>query len=376
MHDRTVLGPADVSDGELAAMVADLLQVPAVEVTSCRAEQVDYEIPAITTAGRYLVTGEAVVDGGRRSFAFFVKHVQEWTRSPFFAEVPEEVRELAATSVPWRTEGAIYASDLADHLPDGLAVPRAVAVRTIDASSYAVWLEVVPTADVIWDLERDLAAAELLGRFAATPGIRALASAGGHDVGVHSYVAGRLDHQVLPLLRDDDLWRHPIVAPSFGPLRDRLLAAADGLPAYVEELAAVPQLVAHGDACPNNLLVRPDRPGFTMIDFGYLAPMPVGFDLGQLLVGDVQIGLRSSHDLAERDAACVRAYRDGLAAAGLDLPVATVERSHALLLLLFTGLSTLPFELLGEQPTPELQDAAAVRADIARFSLDLVDATG
>jgi hypothetical protein len=103
--------------------------------------------------------------------------------------------------------------------------------------------------------------------------------------------------------------------------------------------------------------------------------MPVGFDLGQLLVGDVQIGKRGAEDVAERDAACVAAYREGLAAAGLDLPLATVTRAHALLLLLFTGLSTLPIEMLGEQPTPHLHAIAATRADIARFSLDLLDAS-
>jgi hypothetical protein len=375
MHDRSALGDADVSDDDLAEMVADLLGVPTAEVVSSHAEHVAYDIPAITTAGRYRVDGEAIVDGESRPYSFFVKHVHEWIRSPFWAEVPEEIHEFARASVPWRTEGAIYRSDLAEHLPAGLAVPRAVGVREIDESSYTVWLEVVPTVDVAWDLARDVAAAELLGRFAATPGVRALADIGGHDVGVHSYVAGRLAHQVLPILRDEGAWQHPLVAQTFEPLRDRLLAAADQVPAYADELASLPLLVAHGDACPNNLLVRPDRPGLTMIDFGYLAPMPVGFDLGQLLVGDVQIGKRGAEDVAERDAACVAAYRDGLAAAGLDLPLATVTRAHALLLLLFTGLSTLPIEMLGEQPTPHLHAIAATRADIARFSLDLLDAS-
>lgn len=376
MDDRSALGAADVTDAELATMVADLLGAASAQVVSSSAESFDYDIPAITTAGRYRVDGAAVVDGETRPFSFFVKHVQEWSRSPLFAEVPEEVRELARASVPWRTEGAIYESDLADHLPAGLAVPRAAAVRQIDESSYAVWLEVVPTVAVEWDLARDVEAAELLGRFAATPGVRALARAGNHDVGVHSYVAGRLTHQVLPILRDEGIWHHPLVAGPFLPLRQRLLAAADRVPAYVEELDRMPTLVAHGDACSNNLLVRPDRPGFTMIDFGYLAPLQVGFDLSQLLVGDVQLGRRSAADLAERDAACLAAYREGLAAAGLDLPLADVARAHALLLLIFTGLSSLPLELLSGPPTPEAMALSQTRADIARFSLDLVDATG
>ena len=43
--------------------------------------------------------------------------------------------------------------------------------------------------------------------------------------------------------------------------------------------------------------------------------------------------------------------------------------------MLFTGLSTLPFEQLDQEPTPELHRVAAERAAIARFSLDLLDAT-
>ncbi len=43
--------------------------------------------------------------------------------------------------------------------------------------------------------------------------------------------------------------------------------------------------------------------------------------------------------------------------------------------MLFTGLSTLPFEHLGTQPSPTLHQMAANRAAIAWFSLDLLDAT-
>ncbi|WP_183092297.1 aminoglycoside phosphotransferase family protein [Nocardioides stalactiti] len=376
MHDRSALGPADVSDEELAALVADLLGAPDVRLVSSTASSVPYDIPAITTAGRYLVEGEAEIGGERRPFALFVKHVQEWSRSPYFAAVPEEIRDVARAAVPWRTEGAVYRSDLAAHLPEGLSMPRALAVRDLDESSYAVWLELVPTVEAAWDLTRDVEAAELLGRFAATPGVRGLAGIGGHDVGVRSYAAGRLTHQVLPTLRDEGIWHHPLVASSFGPLRARLLDAADRMDALVEEVLGLPELVAHGDACSNNLLVRPDRPGFTLIDFGYLAATPVGFDLNQLLVGDIQIGRRPVDDVAERHAACLAAYGDGLTAAGTDLPSATVARSHALTLLLYTGLSSLPVEVLGQDPTPAVRDLVAARAEIARFSLDLVDATG
>jgi aminoglycoside/choline kinase family phosphotransferase len=182
---------------------------------------------------------------------------------------------------------------------------------------------------------------------------------------------------VLPMLRDDDIWRHPVVAGAFDDeLRRRLLKAADRAPAYVEELAALPRLASHGDACPNNLLVVPGYDGFVLIDFGFFTLGPVGFDLAQLLVGDVQTGRLPSSCLAAVEAALVPAYVDGLAAEGFTTTVDEVRRAHALQLMVFTGLSTLPFEHLGEPPTPELHAVAAERAAIARFSLDLVDSTG
>ena len=375
MHERGTLGPADVSDEVLAGMVADLLGVDGVELVASRAEEVPYDIPAITTGGRYWVRGAAVVDGDTRDFTLFVKHVHEWSRSALFESVPEDIRSWAARLVPWRTEGAVYRSDLASRLPVGLSMPRSLGVHDIDELSYAVWLEAVPAVPVTWDLDRYRQAAYLLGRFAGSGAVRDLCRVGELDWDVSMYVEGRLAHQVLPVLGSDEVWRHPLVAESFGGLRDRLQTAMEQVPSITAELRGFPVLAGHGDGCPNNLLVRPDRDGFTMIDFGFFMGLPLGFDLGQLLVGDVQLGRHGSHDLAERDAACVAAYHDGLLAEGVEVEVGSVRRAHALHLLLFSGLSSVPFDLLDQEPTPQLRGVAASRAEIGRFSLDLLDAT-
>ena len=50
---------------------------------------------------------------------------------------------MAAASVPWRTEALAYASDLGDRLPDGLSMPRALGVFDLDELSAAIWLEEV-----------------------------------------------------------------------------------------------------------------------------------------------------------------------------------------------------------------------------------------
>lgn len=379
MNDRSALGTADVSDTTLAAMVADLFAVPAgtsVTLVDSGAEPVPYEIPAITTGGRWWVRGTADVGGEIRPFALFVKQVHEWSRSPFFADVPPEVQPWAAKQVPWRTEGEVYRSDLVDHLPPGLAMPRSVGVHDIDDLSYAVWLEVVSTLEVEWDLARYGRAGHVLGRFAGSPAVRERSNVGGHEWDVSRYVEGRLRFQVLPMLASDDLWHHPLIADTFAGLRPRLDRAAGTVDAVAAELMDLPVLGGHGDACPNNLLVRPGTDDFTMIDFGFFTALPLGFDLGQLLVGDVQLGLRSPDDLAERDATCLTSYVEGLAAEGVEIAEQVVRRAHALQLLLFTGFSALPFELLGAEPTEQVRAMAATRATIARYVLDLVDQTG
>src|SRR4051794_2711884 len=170
MHDRSALGPADVTDEQLTRMVADSLAVdPArTEVVESAACEFPYDLPAITTAGRYWVSGVARVGNERVPFRLFVKHVQSWSRHPFFQLVPPDQRDLAAVSVPWRTEALAYQSDLRDRLPTGLTMPRAVGVFDVDEESNAVWLEEVPVVDRPWDHDAYRRAARLLGRFATS----------------------------------------------------------------------------------------------------------------------------------------------------------------------------------------------------------------
>jgi hypothetical protein len=377
MGDRSVLGAADVSDEALTVMVAaDRGTDPdLVRLIDVSAAEVAYDLPTITTAGRYWVHGAAMAGDEAWSFELFVKHVQSWERHPLFAMVPEDMRELAAAGVPWRTEPLAYRSDLADRLPDGLRMPRSLGVFDLDEHSAAVWLEKVPATEVLWDPERFRRAAYLMGRFAASPRVMERAGVGEHPFTVRDYLQGRLTGQVLPMLRDDGIWHHPLVAGAFDDeLHERLLRAADQAQAYVDELMQLPQLASHGDACPNNLLVVDGHDGFVLIDFGFFTLEPVGFDLAQLLVGDVQTGRLPTACLASTEETILPAYVEGLAAEGLDFTEAVVRRAHALQLMVFTGLSCLPWEHLDQPPGPELHHVAAERAAIARFTLDLLDA--
>ncbi len=380
MNNRTLLGPADVDDATLTAMVAESLGARDADVMllDSRVEEFPYDLPAITTGGRYVVSGTADVDGHRASYALFVKVVQSWSRSPLFQFVPEDVRPFAETTVPWRTEPLAYRSDLASRLPDGLAMPKALGVFDLDDKSASVWLPRLCVLDRPWDDERYARAAHLLGRLAASPRVAPLAGVGEKAITMRDYASGRLYNQVLPMLRDDGIWQHPLVAATFGDdLRVRMRAAADRVPELVEELMALPHTTGHGDACPNNLLATADSDDFTLIDYGFWMPMPVGSDLAQLLVGDVQIGKRGADDLEVRDDLIVTAYVEGLRAEGCDIPEPVVRRSHAVHLLLMSGLSALPDALLDADPTdPEVVRLSTDRAAIARYALDGIDQAG
>lgn len=375
--DRSALGAADVGDDELRTMVAGQLGLDDVELLTAAVSVAEYDLDTLTTASRHHVRGTArTPDGAVVDWAFYVKVVQSWARHPAFAAVPEHVRELAAAGLPWRNEPAVYRSDLAERLPDGLTMPRARAVEDVDETSIAMWLDLVEVDPSSWDQERFTEAARLLGRLAARPALRPLRRLGMTGV-VPAYADGRVAHQLLPALRDDGPWAHPVVAAAFDPaLRARLVAAAEAVPELVAELADAPLGTAHGDACPRNLLVPRSGTGtFVLIDFGLWCEAPLGFDLSQLLIGDVQTGERSAAELPALERVCLPAYVDGLRDEGVDVPLAQVRRTHALLLLLFAGLSALPFEALGGPPSDEAVRVARERADAARWILDLVDAT-
>jgi hypothetical protein len=381
MSDRSLLGSADVSDAELLAYAARQLGLDpcSLQLLDTAVDVVDYDLEAITTGGRWWVTVRIGTPSGERRVRFFVKVVQSWSRSPLFAEVPEDYREAAERLVPWRTEPLIYRSDLANRLPPGLTMARAVDVRFLDDQSAAIWLPEVEVVPWSWPTERLAHAARLLGRLAASPRVRGLSGIADEDLqhGVRRYAEGRLAVQIGPMLRADDLWRHPVLHETFGPdLRARLVEHYDRLLDYVDWLEAAPQGTAHGDACSNNLLVQPDSADLVLIDYGFWGSQALGFDLTQLIVGDVQIGRRPAADLPATEAACTPAYVEGLRLEGCDASIEVVRRGHALQLLMFTGLSSFLFPELQGPPSPAVFALAAERAAITRFAVDFADATG
>jgi hypothetical protein len=374
---RALLGPADVADDDLAAFAAADLGVRHATVLTSSAEIFPYDRPAITTAGRYLVTGTARTGTGQvRGFCFFVKVIHAYQRSPLRFAIPAHLRTRAAALIPWHTEADLYRSDLRDRLPAGLTIPRAAAVRDLDAESAALWLEHIPARRVTWDTARHARAAYLLGRLAASRAVAPLATAVHGARTPRIYADAWLAHVVLPALTKDDVWSHPLVRDAFDArLRRRLLTAADALPALLDELDDAPAATAHGDACTANLLTAGDRDALVMIDLGFCGKAPLGTDLGQLILGEVQTGQRHPAGLPALEAACLPAYLAGIHAEGGTAGLAQVRRTHAALLTVFSVLPSVPLEHLDDEPTPRLRQLARSRAAIARFALDLLDDT-
>jgi hypothetical protein len=372
---REVLGDDDVSDAELAAMVAALWRVPEVTLLDSSAETVAYDVPSILTGARTWVRGHADAGAGAEPFTFFVKRVHHWRHSPMFASVPPEMAEWAATTVPWRSEVLAYGSDLADRLPDGLTMPRALRVDDRSDDTAVLWLEAVGHDPTPWNLATYVRAAHLLGRVSGSPRVAERATVDPHLWHIQYFVAGRLAHTVLPVLTDEEVWRHPAVAEHFGPLREQLHAMTGHIDALAEEFAALPHRAAHGDASPNNLLRHPDDDGFTLIDYGFWRPQPVGFDLSQLLVGEIQVRRLDADDLPQRAAACLEAYAEGLAAEGSAVEPDVLRRSHAVSLMLFNGLPSIPVDALGEDDQDAVGHHVAQRAAMARYAFDVLACT-
>lgn len=374
-HD--VLGTDDVTDDELASIVAGLWRVPAVTLLDSAAQTVDYDVPSILTGARTWVSGHADAGDGARPFTLFVKRVHHWRHSPAFTFVPPEVGAWAADSVPWRAEPLLYASDLRDRLPEGFTMPRCLRIEEREDETAVLWLEAVDCDPVTWTAADAARAARLLGRLSASPRVAPLAAIDPQPWHIENFVAGRLAYTVLPVMYDEATWQSSAVAEHFGDLRGGLTSVARHLDALAGEFTRLRHLAAHGDACPNNLLRREGDPGFTLIDFGFWRPQPVGFDLSQLLVGDIQVGRQDATDLPERAEVCVAAYADGLADEGLEVPLEQVRRGHAVSLMLFNGLPSLPAEASAASTMDEsaFDHWTRQRAGIARYALDVLART-
>ena len=216
--------------------------------------------------------------------------------------VPEGFREAFIQNLPWELEIAVHRSTIASLLPEGLRLPKLYQLSVYDDDRATLWMEDVNQAAGPWPLERFGRAANLLGRLSARRQlhlVEPLLPRGNVEtpgIGLRYYTNGRVLTSAIPLLADEQTWKHPLLSAAVcgtgdHGLRDDLLALAERLPAVLDRLDALPQTYQHGDASPQNLLVAKDKQDeFVVIDWGFDCPQAIGFDLGQLLVGLAHAG--------------------------------------------------------------------------------------
>lgn len=155
-------------------------------------------------------------------------------------------------------------------------------------------------------------------------------------------------------------------------LRRDLEALAARLPGLLDVLDGLPQTAAHGDACPQNLLVPADEPdGFVVIDWMPAGPVAVGSDLGQLLVGRAHTGELDVDDLAALHEPILTEYTAGLADEGLPVDEGLVRTGFDGALILRSAFTALPLERLHEPVSAELAGLFARRTRLTRYLVDL-----
>jgi Phosphotransferase enzyme family len=348
---------------------------------------IDYDWSSPATAGLWHVGLRQLRGADISCTSFFVKLLRHPRLWPGLSALPdEESRKSFVEYFPWRFELDMYESGIAEALPPGLTSPVLRTVKRVDADHIALWFEYIEQQPGRWQLADYRRAAYLLGRLAARrrdgaavnarlPGICRVGLPG---ESLRFYVRGRLTEATLPTLRDPGLWRHPAMETALRRvadpgLPDDMLTLAEQLPAILDLLAALPQTHAHGDASPQNLLRPVGEPGtFVVIDWGFGDLLPIGFDLGQLLVGLAHAGETDPDELAAMDAAIVPAYLEGLADEDYDVDPRLVRTGYLGGLAVRSALCALPLERLNEPDRNEEQLALfATRMRLTRVMVDL-----
>jgi hypothetical protein len=367
----SLLGSAEFLDGVLVAVVSDVLGHPA-RPKDWTVLPAGYEARSISTGALLRIRGTTHEE---EPWSIFVKILQSPRHWPLIDVIPPELRQGVIDTFPWRDEADVLRSDLPDRLPPGLRTPRLLRVDDLGDDRLAMWLEDITPADTPWDLERFIRAARLLGRWAGRRRGDATSAEMRAGTGnfLREFLAGPLTTMAFLRLRDDGLWAHPLVAGAADPmLRADLLTLAVRVPAILDRLDALPQTVGHGDACPQNLLVPADAPDtFVAIDISWQHPHPIGFDLGQLLVGLTDTGTLRPQDLPAIHAALIPAYRAGLLDEGYDADPADITYGFDASMVVRSCFMVVPFERLAEPVTAELQETLAQRLSLTRYLADI-----
>jgi hypothetical protein len=348
-------GPA-----ELSAMANAVARRPVPDPVA-HPEPLAHDPGSPSTAGVWRVT---VTSAGTTVAActFFVKLVRDTRLWPLLSRLPDAARAEFVAYYPWHYELDIQQAGIGAVLPDGLRTPALHHVTRPDDSHMGLWWEYIEQRRGDWTLADYRLAARLLGRLAArrqdgaavNDALPAIAREPGSAL--RFYTELRVLSGLLPALRDGRLWKHPVLREALRQAGDPelpadMLALGERLPELLDLLDKLPQTYAHGDASPQNLLLPAGEPGtIAAIDWGFGTLLPVGFDLGQLLVGLAHATDSDLSLLPAIDAEIFPAYLDGLAREGCHADPAAVRAGYLGSLAARSALCAIPVELLASDP--------------------------
>lgn len=361
-----------LTDSVVAGLARQALDDPVAPVTRWWIDPVDYEFGTPTTKGAVRLRGLAA---GNRSWSVFVKVVQAFRHWPQIGMLPAELRQRALDSPLWRYEADVYTSELGGLLPAGLRLPALHGVLDLGDDRIAIVLEDVAIASSGWDDRRFSHAAHLLAQMAVrltrADALPASASRVPNEMNKLLY-EGRLQLADLPALADEGTWSHPLLAAWDNTLRPDLAELASRIPALLDQLARLPQLMVHGDASPQNLLVPADQlHTFVAIDWSLGEIAAVGHDLGQLLIGLAHAGHVSVAELPHVRDLIIDAYVQGLAVEGFTGEREQVAYGLDGALTIRSAFLALPLQRLHEPPSGELKALMDNRLELTRYLCDL-----
>ena len=372
---------AAVTPAELAAIATAAAGSPVARPVAHPAP-IAYDWGSPVTAGLWRVEVTSDAEPACALFVKLVRHTRLW---PMLSHLPDEASRAEFVSYyPWHYELDIHQAGIESVLPDGMRMPVLHHVTRPDDDHMGLWWEFIRERPGSWELADYRLAARLLGQLAARRRAGAEVNKALPEIArnrasaLRFYTSRRVISGVLPALRAGEIWHHPVLQAALGQAADPalpadMLALGERLPQLLDMLDELPQTHAHGDASPQNLLLPEDEPGtIAVIDWGFGTLLPVGFDLGQLLVGLAHARDTDLSQLPAIDAEIFPAYLDGLASEDYKVDPAHVRTGYIGSLAARSALCAIPAEQLSSaEPTNDTIALFARRIRLTRLMLDL-----
>ena len=355
------------------------------ELEAIRSERFPYRWGSIGTAGLWRVDVDGVSGGRSVCQAYFVKLLRNPRIWPLLHTIPEPLREEFLAIFPWRMEYELHHAGLADALPDGLRLPR-LHHANVTEDYISLWYGFVDVDPRPWEPSDFSRSAYLLGRMAArrregaavNQQLPARCRDAPRTSSLRQYVRQRVLGLETRIVQDTSRWRTPRMIEALAGSGDQRLsvdlpALVQRIPGVLDRLERLPQTFGHGDASPQNLLIPTgDRSSRVAIDWGgFCTLLPVGFDLGQLLIGLAHAGELEVTELPALQDAVLEAFCSGLAAEDFDVPPDEVRLGFLGSLVCRSGLGALPLDP-PNAVAPSLTDIELTqRIELTRYLVDV-----